>query len=252
MPPARRKARRISESARAPPRRSGPAKRRRPRDRGCRRCSPARRVERVEGGDRHAERRRFRLDVALLAVFDDAHDVVVHAARQPRQRIGHRRGADDDQPSARARTARRRRRPPLPRRTSSARRRARRSPRLRRRRPAESTPGGCTAPPGPRAPACRMISREHAPPTNPSMRPSANTIARSPRWADTGARRATTVATANDCPSRRKIAICSKRSIVHPGGFAPRSPPTGSLAGPQRPAPLARLTRCRSFALFVR
>src|SRR5262245_26624181 len=61
---------------------------------------------------------------------------------------------------------------------------------------------------------CRMISREHAPPTNPSMRPSANTIARSPRWADTGARRATTVATANDCPSRRRLAICSKNSMA--------------------------------------
>ena len=63
--------------------------------------------------------------------------------------------------------------------------------------------------------------------------------------------------------------------FFHPGGFAPRSPPTGSLAGtptpraarqahslplvrgalrlarlrePQRPAPLARLTRSRSFA----
>src|SRR5262245_42858479 len=59
-----------------------------------------------------------------------------------------------------------------------------------------------------------MISREHAPPMNPSMRPSANTIARSPRWADTGARRATTVATANDSPSRRKVASCSNRSMA--------------------------------------
>ncbi len=36
------------------------------------------------------------------------------------------------------------------------------------------------------APAFERSQREHAPPTNPSMRPSANTIARSPRCADTG------------------------------------------------------------------
>ena len=34
-----------------------------------------------------------------------------------------------------------------------------------------------------------------------------------------------------------------------PGGFAPADPLTRSLAGPQRPAPFARLTRSRSFAI---
>ena len=110
-------------------------------------------------------------------------------------------------------TARRRRRWRLPKHRSSARRHVRRlrragSPasgridtrRLHRARRASSA-------------CCLMISLEHAPPTNPSMRPSGNTIARSPRCAETGARRATTVATANECPSRRSATTCSKRSI---------------------------------------
>src|SRR5437870_3761695 len=58
-----------------------------------------------------------------------------------------------------------------------------------------------------------MISREHAPPMNPSMRPSGKTIARSLRCADTGARRATTVATAKVCPWRRNAAIRSRISM---------------------------------------
>src|SRR5688500_1993320 len=35
-------------------------------------------------------------------------------------------------------------------------------------------------------------------------------------------------------------------------GLRPPDPPAGSLAGAPRPAPLPRLTRCRSFALLVR
>ena len=109
-----------------------------------------------------------------------------------------------------------------------------------------------------------MISREHAPPTNPSMRPSANTIARSPRCADTGARRATTVATANDCPSRRSAAICSKKSIAfmlspclqRPAAARASAPPAPSAARagpraapetrPRRAAPPARRAPTRS------
>src|ERR1700681_617917 len=59
----------------------------------------------------------------------------------------------------------------------------------------------------------RTMSREHEPPTNPSMRPSANTIARSPRCELTGARRATTVATANDVRSRSNSARRAKNDI---------------------------------------
>ena len=115
---------------------------------------------------------------------------------------------------------------------------------------------------------CRMISREHAPPTNPSMRPSANTIARSPRCADTGARRATTVARANDCPSRRSAAICSKRvhrrscyqphaqpsaaptaarASAPPGSSAARAgPPAAPETRPRRAAPPSRRAPTRS------
>ena len=42
------------------------------------------------------------------------------------------------------------------------------------------------------------------------------------------------------------------RFSFHPGGFAPRNRPAGSLAGTRHPAPLARLTRYRSFALVVK
>ena len=112
---------------------------------------------------------------------------------------------------------------------------------------------------------CRTISREHAPPTNPSMRPSANTIARSPRCADTGARRATTVATANDCPSRRSAATCSKKSMgscyqlaesaVRQPLEQPRGPrlaaaragrPAAPETRPRRAAPPARRAPTRS------
>ena len=58
-------------------------------------------------------------------------------------------------------------------------------------------------------PCFRMIPREQAPPTNPSIRPSAKTMARSPRCAETGGRRATTVATANGRPSRLSAATRS-------------------------------------------
>ena len=41
-------------------------------------------------------------------------------------------------------------------------------------------------------------------------------------------------------------------ALVSTEGLRPSDSPTGSLAGAQRPAPLPRLTRYRSFALFVR
>ena len=159
--------------------------------------------------------------------------------------VGDRRRAHDDRAVAPARTARRRRRWRLPTRRSSARRHARRSTSTARSRPVESTPGGRTAPSSASSACCLMISREHAPPTNPSMRPSANTIARSPRCADTGARRATTVATANDCPSRRSAATCSKKSIAFmlpvpsisgPTAARAAAPPASSAARAGPPA----------------
>ena len=60
----------------------------------------------------------------------------------------------------------------------------------------------------------RTTSREHEPPTKPSMTPSSNTIARSPMWDDTGPRRETTVAIANAAPSRRSAATRSKNSSM--------------------------------------
>ena len=48
-------------------------------------------------------------------------------------------------------------------------------------------------------------------------------------------------------------AFTSRRlTLVSSGGLRPPDPLTRSLAGPRRPAPLAWLTRFRSFALFVR
>ena len=137
------------------------------------------------GSDRHAERRGFLLDVALLAAIDDAHDVVVHAARQPRQRTRQPASRRQRRAVAPGRTARRRRRWRLPRRRSSGRRHARRSSaRLARVRPNRHQAAARAA--SASSACCRMISREQAPPTKPSMRPSAKTIARSPRCADTG------------------------------------------------------------------
>ena len=184
------------------------------REIGAARVVPQERLERVERDHRHTERRGLLLDIATLVSLDRraprrssccAPAVSAtrrRASRPPRRAV------------AAGRMARRRRRSRLPRRTSSGRPRARPvdsaaslasgridTSRLHRVARASS--------------ACRrMISREHAPPTNPSIRPSAKTIARSPRCADTGARRATTVARTNDCPSRRNAAICSKRSMA--------------------------------------
>ena len=233
--PGRRTAAALQNRRRAPPRRSAPA-RRRPRPGRIRR--PGERIERVEIDHLHAERRRLRLDVAPLAASTTRDDLVVHAARQPRQRVGDRRRADDDEAAAPARTVRRTRPRLLPTRRSSGPRHARRSSR----RLARIGPNRHQAAVRARSDssACRRtISREQAPPTNPSMRPSANTIARSPRCADTGARRATTVATANDCPSRCSAATRSKTSdhaILSVPRFAPASASPDGLQRLEPPA----------------
>ena len=188
----------LQHRSRAPARRSGPARRRRAsRPRRRRPSSTALEPSSVAivtpdaaaSGSTSAARR-----------LDDAHDVVAHGAA-PAAPARSATGVvpDDDEPAGRGRGVRRTRPRRPPRRTSSARPRVRGPTAL-------ASPASGRIDTSARVPcaiassACwRTISREHAPPTKPSMRPSANTMARSPRCADTGARRAR--------PWRRRTAV---------------------------------------------
>ena len=170
--------------ARAPPRRSGPATRRRPR--GSRAPTRGRPRAGLERRRARAPARVASLEVARSSRFDDAHDVVVEAARSAARATPRPASCRRPRPcGAPGRTARcTRPSAPFEHSTSSARRRARRldapaSPPSGR---IETSRGGARRDRVERL--LRTISREHAPPTKPSMRPSANTIARSPRCAD--------------------------------------------------------------------